>query len=776
MRRATFVHEHVYVRVTANDRASGTSMIEMDMGEQNVSNLAQPQSLLLKPEVQRLQTGAWSRVDERHRSGSTNDRRRDGMWPAEKQHVNPREARGKDGHEVGPAPADYTGSILMLAQDSSSVLTAVARLAAEAATMTDLVPRLASVVREVIPFERLHVLRLDRAESVVLYVVRADGTLEVTGHRIADTESVGEPTVAGDARSRIICSVGRRSSVYGALWFTSSQPHAFSAAHQELTDGIADLLALALQQDAMRSTETLRRGRIDTLDRLLNTMAGALDIRHIFAEVSASVRGGLPHDILMLTAWAEDGKSFRVYAMTGAQVEDSGFWAPTILTEEERALLHRDPYVVRDVATEIAPSSVRSRIFSQLDVRSALRVPMPLSTGVFGSLFFLAHETERFSEADLDFARRVADLLALALSHQRLAEAARRDTAARETAAQLEAQVATLTRELEAQTGHRRVVGHSPQWKNILTQAARVAQTGTTVLLTGESGTGKEVIARFIHQGSRRKHGAFVAINCAALPDQLLESELFGYERGAFTGAMSAKPGRIEQANGGVLFLDEIGEMAPAVQAKLLRVLEEREFQRLGSTHVSHADIRVVAATNRDLHAAIRRGEFREDLYYRLGVFEIALPPLRDRSDDILELADAFLEEIGGTVGRPPAGIARDARDQLVAYAWPGNVRELRNAIERAVILADGGYIQSEHLPVITPRQPLAPPVPDAAGTSAPLPVGGVDLGAIERSLVVKALTQARHNKTRAAKLLGLTRAQLYSRIEKYGLVETESS
>jgi transcriptional regulator with PAS, ATPase and Fis domain len=205
------------------------------------------------------------------------------------------------------------------------------------------------------------------------------------------------------------------------------------------------------------------------------------------------------------------------------------------------------------------------------------------------------------------------------------------------------------------------------------------------------------------------------------------------------------------------------------VQAKLLRVLEEREFMRLGSTRSSHADIRVVAATNRDLHAAMRRGEFREDLYYRLSVFEIALPPLRDRLDDILELADAFLEEIGGTVGKPPAGIARDAQDQLLAYGWPGNVRELRNAIERAVILADGGYIRSEHLPVTMPRQASAPPSADA------LPPGGVNLEAIERSLVLKALAQARYNKTRAAKLLGLTRAQLYSRIEKYGLAETKT-
>jgi transcriptional regulator with GAF, ATPase, and Fis domain len=457
--------------------------------------------------------------------------------------------------------------------------------------------------------------------------------------------------------------------------------------------------------------------------------------------------------------------------MTGAKVDDAEFWAPMTVIGDARALLHRDPYVIHDAETQVEMQTARGRIFRRLGARSALRVPMALDTGVFGSLFFLARETERFNEADIDFARRVADLLALALSHQRLAEAARRDAAARETAAQLEAQVATLTRELEARTGQRRVVGHSQQWRDVLAQAARVAQTETTVLLTGESGTGKEVVARFIHQGSRRKNGPFVAINCAALPDQLLESELFGHERGAFTGAVAAKPGRIEQANGGVLFLDEVGEMAPTVQAKLLRVLEEREFMRLGSTRSSRADIRVVAATNRDLQAAMRRGEFREDLYYRLSVFEIALPPLRDRLDDILELADAFLAEIGGAVGKPPAGIAREAKDQLLTYPWPGNVRELRNAIERAVILADGGYIKTEHLPLTVPRESAAASGVDAS--TAPLPPGGVNLEDLERSLVAKALLQARYNKTRAAKLLGLTRAQLYSRIEKYGLGES---
>ena len=656
--------------------------------------------------------------------------------------------------------------------ESSAVLPAVARLVAESAALGDVVPHLAALLRDAVPFERLHVLRLDRADSLVLYVARPSGELEVTGHRIADAGPGAAPPLAADARSRIICAVGRGSSVHGALWVTSTAADAFTAAHEVLMDGVADLLSMALQYDALRSTEAIRRERIDTLDSLLHAMAGALDIRHIFAEVSEAIRGGLPHDILALTSWSED-RSVRVYAMTGVPADDPDFWAPMMLTDDGRALLHRDPYVIRDAQIEIDPQSVRARIFGRVGARSALRVPVAVGTGLFGSLFFLARDPERFSDADLDYARRVADLLALALSHQRLAEAARRDAAARETAAQLEAQVATLTRELEARTGRRRVVGHSQQWKDVLAQAARVAQTETTVLLTGESGTGKEVVARFIHQGSRRKQGPFVAINCAALPDQLLESELFGHERGAFTGAVAAKPGRIEQANGGVLFLDEIGEMAPTVQAKLLRVLEEREFMRLGSTRSTRVDIRVVAATNRDLHAAMERGEFREDLYYRLSVFEIALPPLRDRLDDILELADAFLDEIGGTVGKPPAGIAPEAQDQLLTYSWPGNVRELRNAIERAVILADGGYIRTEHLPVAVPRASSAPP---AEAAPAPLPPGGVNLEEIERSLVVKALAQARFNKARAAKLLGLTRAQLYSRIEKYGLSETKPS
>jgi transcriptional regulator with PAS, ATPase and Fis domain len=283
------------------------------------------------------------------------------------------------------------------------------------------------------------------------------------------------------------------------------------------------------------------------------------------------------------------------------------------------------------------------------------------------------------------------------------------------------------------------------------------------------------VISRLIYQGSKRVGRPFVAINCAALPEHLLESELFGHERGAFTGAVATKVGRLEQAAGGTLFLDEIAEMSTTVQAKLLRVLQEREFQRLGGSRTLRADVRVIAATNRDLATALDRGEFREDLYYRLNVFQIHIAPLRERAEDILPLAEVFLEELGKTMGRPAAGISRDAREWLLAYAWPGNVRELRNAIERAILLCDGGLITRDHLPAVVTRPESngggnGGRSNGANGNHGSIPPDGIDLEAMERGFVEKALGQTRGNKTRAARLLRLTRAQLYSRLEKYGI------
>jgi transcriptional regulator with PAS, ATPase and Fis domain len=313
-------------------------------------------------------------------------------------------------------------------------------------------------------------------------------------------------------------------------------------------------------------------------------------------------------------------------------------------------------------------------------------------------------------------------------------------------------------------------VGSSNEWRAVLGRAMKVAPTDTTVLVTGESGTGKEVVARLIHNESRRNNGPFVALNCAALPETLLESELFGHERGAFTGALSARPGRIEQAARGTLFLDEIGEMTPAAQAKLLRVLEEREFQRVGGVRTLKADVRILAATNRDLRKAIAAGQFREDLYYRLVVFEIPIEPLRKRAEDVLALCEYFLEDRARMMGRSAAGITLEARQRLRAYRWPGNVRELRNVIERALILCDGDAIDVEHLH-LQPDDDYRAPEPGGE-----IPQNSHDLESIERAAIQRVIEKTGGNKSRAARMLGLSRKQLYNRIRRFGLEEIATS
>jgi Nif-specific regulatory protein len=400
--------------------------------------------------------------------------------------------------------------------------------------------------------------------------------------------------------------------------------------------------------------------------------------------------------------------------------------------------------------------------------QSLLRVRVKLEGRFAGTVLFVSKTLSAFAQPDLLLARRIADRLALLVARDREVEASKRADEATARAARLEARVRALTEELDARTGYRRVVGESAEWRAVLTQATQVAPNETTVLLLGESGTGKEVVARFVHRASPRTNGPFIALNCAALPDQLLEAELFGYERGAYTGAVQSKPGQLEQAAGGTLFLDEVGEMSLPAQAKFLRVLQEREFQRLGGTRVLRTDARIIAATNRDLERAIAQDQFREDLYYRLNVFAIYLSALRERPVDILPLSEAFLAEIGRSMGRPASGISREARQRLLEYHWPGNVRELRNILERASILCDGGLITSEHLAIGLGSRRPPPILPPQVGIAAPAPP--VNLKSMERDMIEQALQRVRFNKSKAARDLGLSRQQLYQRMKKYGL------
>jgi two-component system NtrC family response regulator len=317
----------------------------------------------------------------------------------------------------------------------------------------------------------------------------------------------------------------------------------------------------------------------------------------------------------------------------------------------------------------------------------------------------------------------------------------------------------------DAGAGFEGIVGESPVMKEVFALARKVAESDATVLIRGESGTGKGRFARAIHALSPRGSRPFVKINCGALPETLLESELFGHEKGAFTGADRQKPGRFELAEGGTVFLDEIGEVSPALQVKLLQVLEEKQFTRVGGIETLSCDVRLIAATHRDLEAMIREREFREDLFYRLNVFPIEMPPLRARGNDVVLLVHQHLR----SRGRDPDAISPDALRALLGYGFPGNVRELQNLLERAMILAGGGTITLEHFPSLEGGGAAGSPA-ERSGFIA-LPDGGLSLEAVERDLIVKALEKAGGNKSQTARLLGITRRTLYSRMEKHGLL-----
>jgi Nif-specific regulatory protein len=317
----------------------------------------------------------------------------------------------------------------------------------------------------------------------------------------------------------------------------------------------------------------------------------------------------------------------------------------------------------------------------------------------------------------------------------------------------------------------RAVVGTSARWREVLDVVARVAQSRATVLLRGESGTGKEVVARAIHEVGPRAERPFVAVSCAALPESLLESELFGHERGAFTGAAQARAGRFELADGGTLFLDEVGELPLSAQVKLLRAIQERQFERVGGRRTLTVDVRLVAATNRDLEEAVRAGTFRLDLYHRLQVVELVLPPLRERREDVPLLTARFLEELASEHGRKLA-LAPDALEALVAHHWPGNVRQLRNVLERLVVAHGGGTVTAADLEWLRAGAPATAPTatPTTAPTAAPSPGPDEAPPTTERERIEGALVRAGHVQARAARLLGMSVRQLRWRIAKYGI------
>jgi Nif-specific regulatory protein len=385
---------------------------------------------------------------------------------------------------------------------------------------------------------------------------------------------------------------------------------------------------------------------------------------------------------------------------------------------------------------------------------SFICVPILLNRRGVGALAIdLKFSPDRTFNRSVKFFGIVASMVAQAVKIHRLIE---------EDKQRLVDENTQLRQELRERYDFSNLVGSSGPMRQIYEQVAQVARTNTTVLIRGESGTGKELIAHAVHYNSLRAKKPFVKVSCAALPESLIESELFGYEKGAFTGADARKKGRFEMAEGGTLFLDEIGDVNPATQVKLLRVLQQREFERVGGTETIKANVRLIAATNKDLERAMADGTFREDLYYRLNVFTLFVPPLRERKPDLLLLADHFLEKFAAEHQRPIKRISTPAIDMLTSYHWPGNVRELENTIERAVLMCDGQVVHAHHLP---PTLQTA----EASGTVTRVSLKDT-VSAYEKDLIQDALKTTRGNRAKAARLLDTTERIISYKVRMYGI------
>jgi Nif-specific regulatory protein len=407
------------------------------------------------------------------------------------------------------------------------------------------------------------------------------------------------------------------------------------------------------------------------------------------------------------------------------------------------------PIVVPQVSRE--PALARRKGGQEM---SFICVPIVLSRKPVGALGIdLRFKKDRDYDRSVKFLKVVASMIAQALKVQRSVDAERR---------RLLDENIHLQQELKERYEFSNIIGTSGPMRQVYEQIAQVARTNTTVLIRGESGTGKELIAHAIHYNSLRARRPFVKVSCAALPDTLIESELFGFEKGAFTGAQARKKGRFEMAEGGTLFLDEIGDLNLSTQVKLLRVLQEREFERLGGTETIKVNVRLIAATNKDLEQAIAEGSFREDLYYRLNVFAIFVPPLRERKPDVLLLADHFLGKYAREHAKSIKRISTPAIDMLTSYHWPGNVRELENCIERAALVCEGHVIHGHHLP---PTLQTA----SASGTVTRLSLSAA-IEAFEKDLILDALKTTRGNRARAAALLDTTERILGYKVKKYGI------
>ena len=509
-----------------------------------------------------------------------------------------------------------------------------------------------------------------------------------------------------------------------------------------------DVLYLQPEKILSELPATSRLARnLNALLKISRVVHSIRDLDELQAQILESIFAIVPAErgaILL------DGTNGREFNSTFARHRDSGNERPVRVsrTIAHRVLEQGLALLGSDVPGSSQLGAVESLI--EMQVRSLLCVPLIVFQRIVGCIYLdTINLADRFNEDHLQLVTAIAGISAVALENARRLQ-------------WLENENQRLLTEI---TLDRTLIGESPRMKNVFQFLARVAPTDATVLIGGESGTGKELAARSIHRKSPRANKPFVVINCAAIPEALLESELFGYEKGAFTGAVSQKKGRLEIADGGVLFLDEIGELAPSLQVKLLRVLQEREFERVGGHRPIHVDIRLIAATNRNLEEASRRGEFRQDLYFRLNVVSLTMPPLREHKDDIPLLVSFLVEKHCKRCGAKPKPLSREALACLLNYDWPGNVRELENVIERALVLGSSEDILPDDLPENLLERAPSPGVGEAKYHAA--------VKDLKKRLIQSALEEAKGSCTEAAKSLGVHPNYLHRLIRNLDLKET---
>jgi formate hydrogenlyase transcriptional activator len=546
-----------------------------------------------------------------------------------------------------------------------------------------------------------------------------------------------------------LTSVGKQ---LGALGIASNKSAAYEAQDLRLLRRVAELVAVAVDDTAIREALNSQKSRLQALVDVNRTLASSLEMQSLLPLISQCVSQVVPHDFAGVTLYEEDPGKVRAYVLSTANqvpMIESGRQLALEQTISGPAIREQVPKTLNSTELQSQGSQIANRILGA-GIRTVRCVPLLSSSGPLGALNVGSKQEQAFTPQDEELLNQIAAQLAIALDNAR---AYREIQALKERLAE---EKLYLEGEITSELNFEEIIGDSPELKRVLAKARTVAPSGSTVLILGETGTGKELIARAIHRMSKRSNATFVKVNCAAIPTGLLESELFGHEKGAFTGAVSKKIGRIELADGGTLFLDEIGDIPLELQPKLLRVLQDHEFEPLGSNRTIRVDLRLMAATNRDLSQRVRENHFRSDLFYRLNVFPIHLPPLRERPGDIPTLVHYFVRKLARRMDKQIETIPTATMQAFTRWHWPGNIRELENFIERSVILTEGKVLQAP-LAELNPEQRVS-----ALSDSR--------LDSAEREHILRVLRECRgvvSGARGAAEKLGLKRTTLQSKMKK---------